>query len=460
MLNIYLHEDAIGAMGALELNIEKTPYRSAVIDFVDIPITGHIEAENGILDIKVYTRDEFRTQREAYREAKLPMGIELDPEKIDKVVMFVILGAKLSFEYLSSIDMLEKALTLNEETEGVEIKLEDGKIAAQIVSGFSRPDLLCSGLLGGTEMARPYKDEIEYRRQRESLSVSEKEELANSGDMEMMDMLSTIYLNGTEGVEADPEKAVYWLRKLAEAGAASGQFNLGLHYAMGMGVKRDFEEAARWMEMAAKSGDEDAQFIADEYKKAAEDEKKAAAGDAVAQADLAATLMGICGAFDELGVEVDFTECFTLAQSAAEQNNGDGIWTLALCYEHARGTEEDIDMALSLYEKGAELSHSPSLYSLGCYYMRGDFVDLDQTKGFELIHKAATQGYGPAIKTVGECYNHGVAVEEDGDKAMQWYELYLKDNYDPDLIQKVALMTMLKLQEEEEGSDEENIIYS
>ncbi|MBR6812688.1 MAG: sel1 repeat family protein [Oscillospiraceae bacterium] len=459
MLNIYLHEDAIGAIGALDLKVEKTPYRSAVIDFVDIPITGHIEAENGILDIKVYMRDEFRTEKEAYREAKLPMGIELDPEKIDKIVMFTILGAKLCFEYLYSVDMLDKALTLNEETEGVEIKLDEGKVSANIVAGFSRPDLLCTGLLGGTEMARPYKDEIAYRQQRDSLPVSEKEALANGGDLEMMDMLSTIYLNGTEGVEASPEKAVYWLRKLAEAGAASGQFNLGLHYAMGMGVERDFEEAARWMEKAAKSGDEDAEYIAQEYKKAAEDEKKAASGDAAAQADLAATLMGICGAFAELGVDVDFSQCYDLAKKSAEQNNGDGIWTLALCYEHARGTNEDIDMAVSLYEKGAALDHSPSLYSLGCYYMRGDAVELDQNKGFELIHKAAVQGYGPAIKTVGDCYNHGVAVPEDNDKAMQWYETFLKDNYDPDLVQKVALMKMLKLQEEDENEGD-NIIYN
>ena len=80
-------------------------------------------------------------------------------------------------------------------------------------------------------------------------------------------------------------------------------------------------------------------------------------------------------------------------------------------------------------------------------------------KGFELIHKAAVQGYGPAIKTVGDCYNHGVAVPEDSDKAMQWYETFLKDNYDPDLVQKVALMKMLKLQEEDENEGD-NIIYN
>ncbi len=459
MLNIYLHQDAIAAIGALGLSVEKTPYRSAVIDFIDIPVTGRIEAENGIMDIKVYMRDEFRSQTEPFKEAKLPMGIELDPEKIDSAVMITVLGAKLSFEYLASENMLDSVLTLNEETEGVEIKLEDGKVSANIVSGFSRPDLLCTGLLGGTEMARPYKDEIDYRRQRESLPVSEKEKLANEGDLEMMDMLSTIYLNGTDGVDADPEKAVYWLRKLADAGAASGQFNLALHYAMGMGVERSFEEAALWMDKASKSGDEDASYIAEEYRKAADDEKKAAAGDAVAQADLAATLMGICGAFFELGVDVDFTECFELAARSAEQNCPGGIWTLALCYEHARGTDEDIDAALALYEKGADLGHSPSLYSLGCYYMRGDIVELDHTKGFDLIHKAAKQGYGPAIKTVGDCYKQGVAVNEDFDKALEWYELYLKENYDPDLVQKVALMKMLKLQEEDENGGE-SIIYN
>ena len=57
---------------------------------------------------------------------------------------------------------------------------------------------------------------------------------------------------------------------------------------------------------------------------------------------------------------------FELAQKSAAQNNGDGLWTLALAYEHGRGTEVDVEKAIECYRKGAELGHAPSQHSLAC----------------------------------------------------------------------------------------------
>uniref|UniRef100_UPI0006657566 tetratricopeptide repeat protein n=1 Tax=Haemophilus influenzae TaxID=727 RepID=UPI0006657566 len=51
-----------------------------------------------------------------------------------------------------------------------------------------------------------------------------------------------------------------WL-PLAEQGDANVQFNLGVMYAEGQGVKQDDFEAVKWYRKAAEQGDADAQAI-------------------------------------------------------------------------------------------------------------------------------------------------------------------------------------------------------
>jgi TPR repeat protein len=56
-----------------------------------------------------------------------------------------------------------------------------------------------------------------------------------------------------------PEHAVPVLREEAEMGHTPSQYNLGVCYARGEGVKQDIDEAKRWWTLAAAKGDEDAQ---------------------------------------------------------------------------------------------------------------------------------------------------------------------------------------------------------
>ncbi len=57
-------------------------------------------------------------------------------------------------------------------------------------------------------------------------------------------------------------------KPLAEQGDASAQYNLGLLYHHGLGVKRQLSEAAKWYGRAAENGDADAQkAIGDLYVK-------------------------------------------------------------------------------------------------------------------------------------------------------------------------------------------------
>ena len=51
-----------------------------------------------------------------------------------------------------------------------------------------------------------------------------------------------------------------WYRKAAEQGDAKAQFNLGLMYANGRGVRQDDAQAEQWYRKAAKQGDAKAQY--------------------------------------------------------------------------------------------------------------------------------------------------------------------------------------------------------
>jgi TPR repeat protein len=199
-------------------------------------------------------------------------------------------------------------------------------------------------------------------------------------------------------------------------------FSLGLHYAKGFGVERNFEKAAYWMQQAADNGDEDAAPIAEEYSKIAATKEKADAGDAQAQADMVGHFTRMASSLDQAGEDEDFVLAFKYAQKSAAQNNGDGIWGLALCYEHGRGVDEDIDKAIELYRKGAELGHAPSQHSLACFFMRGDYLDEDHDAAFELCEKAALQGYKLAEFGLAKMYELGMGCEENLDKALEWGE--------------------------------------
>ena len=84
--------------------------------------------------------------------------------------------------------------------------------------------------------------------------------LAEQGNASAQFNLGVMYNKG-QGVKQDDVEAVKWYRKAAKQGDASAQFNLGSMYADGRGVKQDDFEAVKWFRKAAEQGDATAQLI-------------------------------------------------------------------------------------------------------------------------------------------------------------------------------------------------------
>ena len=123
--------------------------------------------------------------------------------------------------------------------------------------------------------------------------------LAEQGYASAQFNLGLMYSKG-RGVKQDDFEAVKWYRQAAEQGYAQAQYNLGVMYYNGRGVKQDDFEAVKWYRKAAEQGDADAQ----------------------------ANLGSAYGA--GRGVRQDYAEAVKWVKKAAENGSADGQFKLGL----------------------------------------------------------------------------------------------------------------------------------
>lgn len=92
-----------------------------------------------------------------------------------------------------------------------------------------------------------------------ALDAANVQRFANQGNASAQFNLGLMYDRG-EGVRQDYAKAIEWYTKSANQGDADAQFSLGVIYLKGRGVSPDYPKAAEWYQKAANQGHADAQF--------------------------------------------------------------------------------------------------------------------------------------------------------------------------------------------------------
>ncbi|HFA5965852.1 tetratricopeptide repeat protein [Neisseria gonorrhoeae] len=80
-------------------------------------------------------------------------------------------------------------------------------------------------------------------------------QVAEQGNAEAQFNLGLMYDNG-QGVRQDYAEAVRWYRQAAEQGHAVAQKNLGVMYYDGRGVRQDLALAQQWLGKACQNGDQ------------------------------------------------------------------------------------------------------------------------------------------------------------------------------------------------------------
>ena len=374
------------------------------VDFTDSAMTCVLTCTDEKVELCFYTRDERKSNSRVDQKSEWGVDAEghvnITGEDLQNdPTSLYFLSFRQMRRFLRKTGKLAKLKELGNKGTGVIIYGQDkGEgLDAKIVRGRNRPDLPCNVFLLGEQMMRPYPDELMTNMMMSNMSLEDKITAAEGGDPDCMESLAQAYLNGDD-VAQDFEKSAYWWEKLAETENAIGQFNIGLHYAKGCGVKRNFEKAAEWMQKAADNGDEDAPNVAKMYKEMSDNLQKAQAGDVKAQAVLAKAYMQIGGSLEQFGPGNDYEESFRWSKKAADREDLDAMYCLALCYEHGRGTTINPTKAAMTYQKAAELGHAPSQWNLAVCYLNGQGYERNEAKGLSWAYESAAQGYDLAIQ--------------------------------------------------------------
>ena len=218
----------------------------------------------------------------------------------------------------------------------------------------------------------------------------------------------------------DYAKAYKEWKAAADSGQPEAEFDLGLLYAQGLGVRRDMTEAARWYRKAAEQGNSAAQF---------------ALGQMYSRG---------------WGVPSDEADAVRWLQMAnsPESEGPPTNWSIVEGY----GTTRDPAQAVYWYEQAAAKGHPEAQYNLARLYADGEGVKRDQEQAARWVSASARQGYAPALATFGERYATGRGVPQNDKRAYFW--LTLAFLHGDRSVEKLRSSVAAKLKPEEVASED------
>jgi uncharacterized protein len=189
----------------------------------------------------------------------------------------------------------------------------------------------------------------------------------------------------------DYQRAFKEWKTAAEAGQAEAQFDLGVLYAQGLGVRRDLTAAADWYRKSAAQGNAEAEF---------------------ALGQMYSRGWGIPRD------EADAIRWFQMANSV-ESDGPPTDWANIEGY----GMPQDPRLAAYWYWQAADQGHPEAQLNLARLYASGNGVKRDQEQAARWASASAIQGYAPAMVNLGERFAAGNGVEKDDKRAYFWLTL-------------------------------------
>lgn len=180
-------------------------------------------------------------------------------------------------------------------------------------------------------------------------------------------------------------------RASADSGLAEAQFDLGVLYAQGLGVRRDLTEATTWYRKAAEQGNAEAEF---------------------SLGQLYSRGWGVPRD------EADALRWFQMA-NAVDSDGPPTDWSPVEGY----GMPRDLKQAAYWYQRACDKSHPEAEFNLGRLYAAGSGVKRDQEQAALWMSASATQGFAPAMADLGGRYASASGVARDDKLAYFWLTL-------------------------------------
>jgi len=235
--------------------------------------------------------------------------------------------------------------------------------------------------------------------------------LAKTGAANAQFDLGLMYRTG-KGLKKNSSKAMKWFRLAGEQGRADALFNIGQMYANGEGVRKNPVEAIKWYLLARDRGSKDADhqlvLLAAEsttYKNKTKtsSEPKLPSLEATPHDD-----------------HVEKTEDYFTEH--AEQNDICSEYEIGLAHENGTNCEVNNEEAMKCYLNAANKNHILAQYRLGGIYKSDEIVHQDLFESLRWYRRAADQGYANAQFDLGKMYQEGVGVGVSVDDAIKWFK--------------------------------------
>lgn len=262
-----------------------------------------------------------------------------------------------------------------------------------------RSDLDAAGKSGSagnlpTDIQRFRVDPTQSESQKQLILFQKRRVKAIKGDVVAQLNLGLMYARG-EGIPKNYEVAAKWLSKPAEQGHVQAQFALGEIYAEGGdGVPRNYEKAAAW------------------YLKAAEQ------GDAVAQHKI-----GVMYA-EGSGIRYNAFEAEKWLRKAAERGDAKLQFNLGERYANGQGVPHSAKEAEKWYRTAAAQGDANMQFFLGRLYREpGEVVTQDREEAVVWFDRAAEQGHAAAKLNLGVMHLNGEGIQVDMVQAHKWLTL-------------------------------------
>ncbi len=246
-----------------------------------------------------------------------------------------------------------------------------------------------------------------------------------------------IYAQWTQWIERSGtawETSFRWLQKTAEQGYAPAQYELGLCYGSGRGVKKDANKAVYWMEQAARQEYRKTQYsLANPLEIDGDfipDRDTARAWEKAAKENLRRN--------DYFEVKNKFFVRFpgqTHADRVQKLQNASDAGDLAAkshlalhCYL-GNGTKSDPKRAGQLWKELAEKGDSQAQYALGVCGLRGEADVCAESDAARWLEMSAAQGNVPAQYAMGMCRLYGHVFPQDRTAAVAFLKKAAAANY-------------------------------
>lgn len=260
---------------------------------------------------------------------------------------------------------------------------------------------------------------------------------ADRGDREAMYNLARCYFAGVGGVQEDSGAGTYWLTKSVKKNYAPAQSYLAYCYMAGVGVMKDYKQAYRLAIKASNQNDAWAKYLlATMYQYGMYVQKSnwsymrylrssAGAGFAMAQTELGKLYLH---GNTNLGVSISPGLAVDYFKKAAEQNEGEALLQLGLCYkEGIGGLPKDFKKAFEYTKQSADAGCEQGMYETGMDYLQGIGTDVDIAEAARYISAAAEKDIVDAYKIMGDIYVFMAASDTENSAtyyadAVRWYQ--------------------------------------